>query len=221
MTVQVVTENTTVQNVSADEQYTGITDTGLNSGSPTTNFSNPTTLAMNESSDFWLISIDLSNLPVGATISDAQLYMYMDNGFQTTFDWYAHRCLRDWVVNEATWNIYSTGNNWGTAGGLNTTSDHNSTAVGTVSVANSAGWYNVDITSWVQDVYSSTITNQGLWMRRGDGGGGSNYRVFRTANYTDGSRPEVAITYTTSSGSLLTHKGMSGGMQSLSGGLNA
>jgi len=27
-------------------------------------------------------------------------------------------CLRNWVENEANWNVYSTGNNWQTAGGL-------------------------------------------------------------------------------------------------------
>lgn len=48
----------------------------------------------------------------------------------------AHRCLRAVVSNQATWNVYSTGNNWGTAGASNSTTDYDgATALGTMAVA--------------------------------------------------------------------------------------
>ena len=208
MTIQVITHNTTVVNATPDTQYTGIEDTHITSDTPTSNLNNAATFLINDSSNNALIKPDLTNLPADQTIDSALLYVYLESGFQgTPWDLYVHRCLRTVVFAEATWNIYSTGNNWGTAGGENTTSDHTATQIGLVEVPNTAGYYAVDITTWVQDVYDATITNQGLWLTRGDGSG-SAYRTFTTKEGSDGHRPELVITHSASGGPsipILTH----------------
>jgi hypothetical protein len=45
-----------------------------------------------------------------------------------------YRCKRNWVEAQATWNIYSTGNNWGTAGAMGA-ADYDSTLLGSATVS--------------------------------------------------------------------------------------
>ena len=50
-----------------------------------------------------------------------------------------YRPLRNIVYSEANWSVYSTGNNWGTAGCGNSTSDYNSNALGSIAVVQAPG----------------------------------------------------------------------------------
>lgn len=74
-----------------------------------------------------LIKFDLSSITGPVTVSAASVYLteyYKNNsGGVTSWDNELHRCRRNWVENQATWNIYSTGNSWTTAGGGDTTND--------------------------------------------------------------------------------------------------
>lgn len=200
MTVQVVTDNTTVQNASADEQFTGFVDAELNANLPDTNFGNTGGMATNGNLNRGVLEPDLSNVPEGVTINSATLYLYRSDGFQATpFDVGVFRLLRDWVEAEATWNIYSTGNSWQTAGAAGA-NDREGTALDTTSIPNSAAYYSWDVTSWVQDVVDSAITNQGILIDRTDGAD-SKYRTFASSEGTDGQRPEIVIDYTEASSS--------------------
>jgi hypothetical protein len=96
----------------------GIQDAKLLSGFPTTNFSAD---AASDQSPF-LLRPDLTALPPGAVVSDAFWTLACTSGGGATTV-HIVRCRRAWVEAEATWNVHSTGNNWTTAGGLDTTND--------------------------------------------------------------------------------------------------
>jgi hypothetical protein len=84
---------------------------------------------------------DLSNgqgIPAGATITGAKLKLCPKTDYANnagTIEVY--RLLRSGiVVSQATWNIYSKGNSWETAGCAGTTSDREATTIGTLATAN-------------------------------------------------------------------------------------
>jgi hypothetical protein len=78
-----------------------------------------------------------------------------------------HRCLRDVVANQATWNIWKTSNNWGTAGASNNSTDYD----GAVEIGNMACLatpvLNVAMSMTLaaaefQKLYDGTYTNNGI-----------------------------------------------------------
>jgi hypothetical protein len=81
-----------------------------------------------------LIKVDLSSIPAGSTIVSAVLSFYLVGDFSSNARTVScFRSLRAWNVSQATWNVYTTGNSWGTAGAGNTTTDREATDIGNAS----------------------------------------------------------------------------------------
>lgn len=135
-----------------------------------------------------LLDFDWSPIPANAKIKSAIFGIY-DRGLDTatnTRTMRAFRFKRAWVENQCTWNVYSTGNNWGTAGAGNTTSDREATESGNVSLPGTevAGYVYMplDITH-IQAIIDGSYTNRGFLlqmdtevddMHRFDGNGQTN-----------------------------------------------
>lgn len=119
-----------------------------------------------------LLKFDLSSLPSTSVISSATLRMY-DIGTDlasNTRTMYANRSKRPWVETEATWNQYSSGNNWATAGGGTNAADVDFTAFGNVSMPATevAGYVEISLNaSMVQDWFDGTFANNGLMLSMG------------------------------------------------------
>lgn len=194
---------------------TGLDITYLDSVNPTTNNSAATLVAIGESnagSSVWrgIVKPDLSSIPAGSTIIDATLNLVVQNDFSdNSRTMQAYRLSRAWVFNQATWNVYSTGNNWGTAGAANTSTDREATGVGSVSVAASPGTgatISLPITaSKLQEMLSGgTFTNNGFLLKMDtETNDGMFYNA--TSNATSGNRPTFVVNYTlpTSGGAFL------------------
>jgi len=109
-----------------------------------------------------------TNIPTGATFSTAYFrltpYTDVSSNARTL---YAHRCLRDVVSTQTTWNIWKTSNNWGTAGGSNATTDYEGgTVLGSVAVPanptlNTALEMSLTASEF-QKFYDGTYTNNGI-----------------------------------------------------------
>lgn len=115
-------------------------------GAPTTNHSTYANVAAKNVTGYSLITVfdfDMSSLPSGATIDTAKLELYLHlystssaSGRSVAVD----RCRRyDWEEQQATWNIYKTGSNWGTAGCQNTSTDYDTTYRVTKTMPTSVG----------------------------------------------------------------------------------
>lgn len=196
MTISVITENTTVQNATPDNQYTGVLDTRLAEGNPTTNYSTEDSSFVRTASNshFPILQIDLSSIGSGDTITSATLYISSDSSISgTTIS--VHEVLQTGLaIAEATWNTYSTGNNWGSAGAESDSVDYEAAAEDSVVVSIATNQY------FALDVTSLVNTHKGGTLRlkiKSDA-----LESLSTSEHTDGERPELVINHIAASGGM-------------------
>ena len=202
-------------------------DTYIRSSLATTNFggSNVTNVGYYSTPQInrGLIEFTLSSISGTATCDSASLYFYNaqndDAGVNATLE--AYRCKRDWVENQATWNIYSTGNNWGTAGCDDTTNDREASNIGTATLTNgmAAGTeIVVSLTaSAVQDWWDGGLTNEGLLLKNSAENVNNIFYLATSDHATTGYRPKLVVAYTEAAGgdpegSLIGGKLIRGGL---------
>ena len=145
-----------------------------------------------------LIQFDLSSIPAGSTIITAQLKLY-DQGTDLTNNartMSIYRLKRSWVENQATWNVYSTGNSWSTAGAINTSDSENS-SVGSISMPNPpvSGYVTITIsTTPIQEWLDGTFANNGFLIYMATEA--DDMHRFDSRNETN--KPQLIISYTQS-----------------------
>ncbi len=184
-------------------------DTFINSANATTNQDGNDNMDVGEvvgGSDVrrGLIKFDLSSIPSNATVSSATLKIW-DRGTDLSNNTRvlgAYRVLRSWTTNQTTWNKADSGNNWGTAGCSNTTTDREATDIGTVSITNPevAGEYDITLTaSKVQEWISGALTNNGILLQKATET--DDLTRFNSSEWSSSSeRPILSITYSVGGG---------------------
>lgn len=204
-------------------------DTYINTATPTANFSTATELRLYSLDDGYdaeenrtLIKFDLSPIPAGSTIDNATLTLtqYAGSNTDTLAVFRVHRA---WVEAQATWNIYSTGNNWGTAGCNNTTNDREAANIGSLSVGTTAGAKNWTLTaSKIQEMITGGVfTNNGFIVLQTSAAAATASHLFRSSDYgTAADRPKLVVNYTEGGGASVkvlspTHRVLSRGVRVL------
>jgi len=177
-------------------------DARFDDAAPTTNLGNSITIRVRATSGTiyrTAIKFNLTTIPVTATVTSATLYLTI-SAADTTSDDVAvelYPLLRNWVEGEVTWNIFSTGNNWTTAGAENVGTDRSGTSVGNFNVPNDSGVGTVFTitlsTGHVQDWVSGAVANYG-WLIRGSSGANS-ITMASSDNATTSYRPKLVIEY--------------------------
>lgn len=112
---------------------------------------------------------EVSNIPTTAQIKTATLQLYLSGDQTNTIrTCRVFRSLRAWVEAQATWNIWSTGNNWATAGAFGA-ADCEQTDIGSLEFSATPTinqYYNFVLTpSKVQEWVDGTLTNNGLLVK--------------------------------------------------------
>ena len=149
-----------------------------------------------------LAEFSISSIPSGATINSATLSLYY-TGYYSAYGWAnpKDRNIRlallrrtNWVSNQATWNVYKTGSNWGTAGALNTSSDINTSYTADSSIPDSANnWMNWNVKSMVEHQISNSVSVLGVnGYQTGAGQYSTGYFASRTYSTTS-LRPKLVI----------------------------
>lgn len=201
MPTVVISENTT-------HDFTGTDDVKLKESTPTTNLEDQnlevTSFASGDRATSLVRFTGLSNITGPVTVSSATLSLFhTDNNGTNTVD--VHRCLRAWVAAQATWNVYSTGNSWTTAGGVGTGTDIVTTASASAAITGTGSyqdWTSSQLAQDVQDWINGVNTNNGWLLKRND------FSAFNSTfdGFTDGvngtpaSCPKLTFTYTSSGG---------------------
>jgi hypothetical protein len=200
MTVTVISDNT-------GDDYAGTEDTSISNTNPTTNYGTSSTMELTNwaggSDKHLCLSFSgLSNISASEVVSSVTLGIYRFNGDANTHSIGLKRLLRNWVEAQATWNIYSTGNNWTTGGGESDGNDRSGTSSGSFSSSSVAGYKTITSTGQlmddVQDFIDGTLTNYGHHVEVLDA---SNYWAqYRASEGTDGQRPYLSVTHAAAGG---------------------
>jgi len=203
MTIQVITENTTVQNATADEQFSGVEDTWLDQANASTNNNTSAVLLVNKAvtSQYKnsLIQFDLSNIPANKSIISATIYLKVETAPASTKSTQFRYLLRNWGLTTATWTNYDTGSPWGTAGGLSNGVDRTTSAEAAIAAENTDDetWLSASLLTSVTAMYQGSIVNNGWHMESGGFTFPDSLTIqFHSSNATDGNRPELVIEYT-------------------------
>lgn len=197
-----ITDNTT----GSPTGTAGVNSTMVREGSATTNYGSNSSFEVTK----WdvadhthsLVKFDLSSVtgPVTVTSVTVGIYLNTDGGGTHNVD--MRRVLRNWVENQATWNIYATASSWTTAGALSDGNDRVGTASGQIaSIGATIQYYTVSQTSGglvddVQGWINGTFSNYGWHLSRNGAGNDNTYKTFTSDDGTNGQRPYLTVVYT-------------------------
>ncbi|PKO02089.1 MAG: hypothetical protein CVU43_09730 [Chloroflexi bacterium HGW-Chloroflexi-5] len=171
-------------------------DSYYSEGSPTSNNGTSDKFYIgNSSKNRGILKFDLTKgtnpPPTGAiVIGTPQIELYC-GGYRTSKTLAAYECLKNWVESQVTWNIYSTGNNWDTAGG-----DYDATALGSVAVS-STGTKTITLPTSIVQKWIDT-QNFGVILKHTSEADNTNDYV-SSSGATASERPKLTFEYTTSS----------------------
>lgn len=201
MTIDVITENTSAQNAVPDNLYTGLSGTMMKENAPTTNYSTDEQTEVHKygvgDHANTLLTADLSNLPGGASVSAATLYLYQAAA-NVAHDIDLREILQAYIESTYTWNVYDTGNNWNTPGCEGAGTDRVDTPVSTTSLGSTtAAYYGLDCTALVAANVGGSIS---MHLERTEAGEDATFKTFSSSANTNNSvRPELVIVWTSGS----------------------
>jgi len=119
--------------------------TYMDAGSPTTNFNDgwPRYIGSVAAENRSIFRFVMPTIDVGV-ITKIELFLYSAERGGAAFNCLLYALRRsDWVQSQATWNIFKTSNNWGTAGAKNTASDYINTIIDQAATPAVGNWYSL------------------------------------------------------------------------------
>ena len=188
------------------DDFSGTEDARLRESDPTTNYETSILEVGKYASGNYvhlLIAFSgISNLPGSLSVSSATLYLNQSGSSGdglSTFNITAKKLNRNWVESETTWNIWSTGNNWTTAGALHETDDRSLTTTFDIEAT-----YNLEyklfssaqLASDVEDFADGTLSNYGWHLEQSDAGENLGYKFFSNSESGSDVKPYLSVTYT-------------------------
>jgi hypothetical protein len=208
-----VTTVTISQNTGAT--YTGFQATGLESANPTVNYNDTTfdnkfqatAFTGGQNANALFKATGLSNIAASETATSAKVRLsVVRNGTAPTYSVSLYRVLRNDDITQATFNVFSTGNNWQTAGGVGAL-DIASTPSATATISQISGgvleFSGAQLTQDVNDMIDGVVPNYG-WLAIATNYttyGDENYIHFNNnANGVDGTRPALVVELAASGG---------------------
>ena len=139
-----------------------------------------------------ILYFNLSDVPVGSTITYAEVQIYLNASQQAT-SWLINisRITEDWNEGEATWNSRVTSTSWTTAGVSN-----DGIVYSSVNVTDTVGWFNWTITNLTQYWENGTYQNYGFVMIGQEATSNDFKRIYSSDAITAELRPKLLINYT-------------------------
>ena len=172
-------------------------DTYITGAAPTTNYG--TAIAMTFGDIVagavvfrGLMEFDISAvLGTGLTLSAAYLRVYQTSP-TGSFSANVYKCKRTFIEAQATWNVYATASNWGTAGAANTTSDIDTTISDPITITTASGAF-VEYT--VTNNAANALSGAGIMRIRLSAANeaASNNVSWNTKENTDGSGYRIPL----------------------------
>lgn len=188
--------------------FSGTDDAGLKENAATTNYGSSVQVDLHKygSGDHANVVVrfpGLSNITGPVTVTAATLYLWQVGGPGVPITYNVFRMLRNWSEAQTTWNEYTTGNNWTTAGALGSATDIAASASATPTFNQSVAYQAITSAGLIADVegmINGTLSNLGWLIERQDAGNDTQYSVVTMSEGTDTQRPYLDITYTAAAG---------------------
>jgi len=138
-----------------------------------------------------LMRFDLTSVPTSAVIVNATLWLYLSGGRDPVNDIHVHKINRSWTELDVTWEFYTLGKKWGTAGG-----DYDPTSYYSGSVANEAGWHGMDLSKLVDSWLTGRTPNFGIIIIS-EPTVADSAKIFTSSdeNFNTQQRPRLALNY--------------------------
>ena len=171
---------------------TSVADAGLSELAPSTNNGSATTLKVDGDDPggkdlYAALRWDLSQLPVGATVTSATVTLNISNPSSQTYE--AYELKRAWGEGQVNWNVAATGTSWATAGARGAT-DRGS-QIASVTPTNIAPYSFTIPASVVQGWLNDPSSNNGIVLAHT-----TNYDGFVFDSREGASPPKLTINYT-------------------------
>ena len=164
-----------------------------------------------------VIQFDVSSIPSNASVTSATLSLWeyaadWQNSPPASCAFNLHRLLRDWVEAEVTWDDYSSGNAWTTAGAGSDGNDRVAAASATVTLDATAAadfidWTGSTLDANVEDFIDGTLSNYG-WLLEAPscellGNSPQAQQDWRSSDYdTASQRPKLVVVYVVPSAAI-------------------
>lgn len=140
-----------------------------------------------------LLQFDLSTIPSTAMIGEAVLRLRCAGANTATITLAIHRILRNLTYAQATWNVYSTGNAWPTAG-MESGTDYYALEEFQQDLNFVAeSYYDFDVTEMVQQWVSGVVPNYGMLLRARDDVGATKCSFYLLNHATVDHKPSLRI----------------------------
>jgi hypothetical protein len=197
MAVIIISKNTTGLYIGDD---TDVWDTILRENDANVNYGSGLSLLIYNyppGTRHTLLKFDLTSIPAGSTITAATLGLNCSDASASTIQ--MRKLLRIWVELQATWNIYSTGNSWTTAGGISDGNDRSATITASTAISGTGWktWSDDQLITDIQAMIDGGANNGWHFQNSSDP---NVYPAFVSSDGTDGSRPYLSVTYTAAGG---------------------
>jgi hypothetical protein len=171
---------------------------------PTQNFNNLLQAGFYGAGDsrhglFKFNSLSDGTIPSTNIVDSVVLTLTSTDDYATTSETISvYRVKRAWVGAQATWNIYSTGNNWQTAGGTGA-NDYDSTAIGShvMGAAEPSGTphdFSLNAAA-IQEIISGAFANNGFMIKSPDVTLNTLYVYAAHGDPTAAYRPKLVVTH--------------------------
>ena len=179
--------------------YAGMIDTMIKQGSATSNFGTGATIEVDGDDGSGvdktiLLKWDVSSIPAGKTVTSASLVFRVLDATGNSYQVYELK--QNWVETQSTWNVFSTGNNWQTAGAFGA-NDRGTVVLGTAGPASVGTNYTVTLNAsgiaLVQNWVNNPATNFGLVIGNSTSTDGLDFSSSEAATAVD--HPKLVITY--------------------------
>lgn len=139
-----------------------------------------------------LLWFDLTSVPSSAVLINATLWLYLKSGRDPVNNASVYSLTRSWTELDTTWEFYTLGKKWTTAGG-----DYDPTPYGSAIIANEVGWLGMDLSRLVDFWATGRMPNYGIIIIS-ESTVADSIKTFTSSdeNLNSQERPRLALNYT-------------------------
>ncbi len=189
---------TTISLQQGSNGYSGCNDTHIYQYAPDANYCGAHQLRVGYKQQYAaLLRLDLSAIPPNATVTQASLQLYATGWSGANITVSAYAMAREFSACQATWNQAQSGNPWGQPGCNDTATDRRASPESSFTTHGSNKWYDLDLTTAVQDWVSGGLTNKGLLLRGSLSLSKASFYFASAQHGTIHFHPKLIITYLT------------------------